>query len=134
MQLISTDGAGVDNREWQWVPLLREGEDLKYFFQNEELNRICGGKFRWFNVEIVEVFGRVVRISLVRRLKQFYVNLLFADRHSGQVFVEDIRLQQDIVITSSNGYYPSPNDIDRADSNLHTYFKFCRRTVIETAR
>lgn len=104
--MVSIDGiSGLEHREWYRVTLSKDRHTNKHIFKHPELDAICGGIFSSSNIEIEEVFDRVVRFSLLRRGTivnpipyVIFVNLMFSVRSGAQVFLEDIRSRQRSVI------------------------------------
>lgn len=89
---------GMEDKRWERVLLCKDSYSDNHIFKNEELNGLCRGKFSPMNIEILEVFGRVVTVSLMRTELLLDINLLFGVRSAAQVFIEDIRLRQQSVI------------------------------------
>lgn len=105
LQTVTIDS--MKGKKWEWIILYRQKFTFKHTFKDDELNRICG-VFQPPDVEILEVYGRVIRFSLIRHTRQLFINVMFAVKYSVQVFLESIRTQQKAVIIFSNSYHPPP--------------------------
>lgn len=93
LEQVTIDGNGMEEKAWEMVFLSKFRYSDKYIFRHDELNEICGA-FSSAVVEIVEVFHRVMRLSLIGGTNQLYINLLFIAKSSVQLLFADIRSQQ----------------------------------------
>lgn len=94
------DVGATEDKIWEWVNICKYNIRDKFFFRNDELDRICGGKFSSSDVEIIEVLERVVRFSLIRGPNHLFVNMLFAAQSSVPLFFGDMRSQHKSVRNS----------------------------------
>lgn len=107
LQLVTIND--YDKRIWESVLLSKRQSSDEFIFKNKELNDLCDGAFSSWNVEIEEVFGRVVRFRLVRETSQLFVNLLFTEEISAQFLFRETRSHQKLVSKSfTTSSPPSP--------------------------
>lgn len=96
------DSVLVEDRQekWEFIYLSKFKFASKFIFQNEQLNQLCGGVILADQMEIVEVFNRAMRISLVRKTNdRLFLNVLFTKKISVQQFFRDQRsLQRRVMI------------------------------------
>lgn len=87
-----------DERVWQAVALCKYPHYYEFVFQDIELNLKLSAPFSSTDVEIVKVFEKDVRFSLIRGMNQFFVNLSFTQLGSVPLFFGDVRSKQKKVI------------------------------------
>lgn len=100
VEQVAIDGVfnGEEEKIWEWVFLSKYRGFDKFIFQDVELSAECGGQFISAYVEILEVFGRVIRLSLVRPMRPLFITMLFAQSSSVLLFFGDMRRRQRHVI------------------------------------
>lgn len=104
LESVSIDSMG--ERTWEWVILSKHTFSDRFIFRNDELDELCGGVFSSSDIEILVVFGRVIRFFLERRINRLFVNLVFNSKYAIQAFVQDIRSRQSKVIIFLNAPLP----------------------------
>lgn len=97
----------MEERRWPFVYLSKYKFSDDFIFQNDELNEICKGKFSWLDIEIIEIFGRVMAFSLIRGKEHFLVNLLFVEQSSVPLIFSSIRWPQRWVMIYLDSFPPS---------------------------
>lgn len=100
LEEVTIDGEmdGDQDKIWKDVNLTKSKYSYNFSLQNAEIDTICDGSFLPADVEIVELFRRVVRISVIKETKHLWINFLFAQQGSVPLFFGDIRWQQKRVI------------------------------------
>lgn len=83
--------------KWESMWLSKYKNEDKLTFHDD---KVCGGVFALSSVEILEVFNRAVRFSLVgsKTGQLLCINVTFSQKSSVQQFFRDIRSQQNRVI------------------------------------
>lgn len=95
---MNADGTRL--KIWESVILYKFKFSDRFIFDSEELDHIFCGTFSPADVEIVNVFGREIKLTLIRGEYKFLINLLFLEESDILKFFEAIRSQQKNVIIS----------------------------------
>ena len=84
-------------QEWKSIWLSKHKNERKFSFNDD---RICGGEFSSADVEIIELFNRAVRFSVIVSTsgQLLLINGVFSENSSVQQFFREIRSQQNRVI------------------------------------
>lgn len=82
-------------RTWTTLLLSKNAVLDEFLLVNRELDRIFGGTFSPFDVEIQEIVGRDVRFSVLTvDMHKLTVTVTFAEERSVQIFFREIRSRQ----------------------------------------
>lgn len=102
---MKLDLVGVEYKEQEWesVSLYKYQYWDGFIFNNIDLKLICGGPFSSSDVEIIEVFHRAMRFSLIRREDNqlLFFSVLFSEKTFVELFFGDVRWPKRQVIIIS---------------------------------
>lgn len=96
----------MEEKSWELFFLSKHKFSGTYIFKNGELARIFGA-FSSSAVEIIQLFDKIIRLSVIREARQWIIDLQFVEKSSVQLLFEDIRSQQSEVLILSSAFFSS---------------------------